>query len=130
MLYWAEGSKLRNSLSIANSDPNLLRIFLTFVRQEFPQYLETLTLRLNVYTGNGLGLDEIERHWLEQLELATPCVRKHTVNNRPSTRSGRKVNKLPYGVATLAIHRTHAVQHVWGAIQQYGGFSDPRLLDL
>ena len=130
MLYWAEGSKLRNSLAIANSDPNLLRLFIRFLRQEFPQEADAVSFRLNLYTGNGLEVPEVEMFWLTQLELSSECLRKHTLNNRPAPSSGVKKNKLPYGVGTLTICRTRVVQHVWGAIQEYAGFEQPGWLDL
>jgi hypothetical protein len=130
MLYWAEGSKLRNSLEIANSDPHLLRLFLNFVRQEFPKDAPGITFRLNLYTENGLALRDVEGFWLSHLELPRSCLRKHTLNNRPAPSSGSKKNKLPYGVGTLALCRTRLVQHVWGAIQEYGSFDQPAWLDL
>ena len=33
MLYWAEGSKSRNSVALDNSDPEVVRFFLTFLRE-------------------------------------------------------------------------------------------------
>ena len=38
-------------------------------------------------------------------------------------------NKLPYGVCTLKVHSTQAVQHIYGAIQEYAGFDQPAWLD-
>jgi len=40
------------------------------------------------------------------------------------------VNRLPYGVCTVGgISQTRIVQHIYGAIQEYGGFDEPRWLD-
>jgi hypothetical protein len=36
MLYWAEGSKSRNSVIFCNSDPEMLRAFLAFLRGPAP----------------------------------------------------------------------------------------------
>ena len=91
---------------------------------------EEITLRLNLYTGNGLSVRQVETRWLEFLELPRTCLRKHTLNNPPAPTSGVKKNKLPYGVATLGVRRsTWLVQHIFGAIQEYGGFDEPRWLD-
>jgi len=76
MLYWAEGSKVRNSLEIANSDPNMLRLFLRFLRQEFPIEAGAVSFRLNLYTDNGLSVEEVEEFWLARLELPSSCLRK------------------------------------------------------
>jgi hypothetical protein len=129
MLYWAEGSKERNAALLANSDVHLVRFFCTFLRTCFPVRAEDLRIRLNVYTGNGLSIQDIERHWLEALELPRSCLTRHTLNHTPTSSSGRKANKLPYGVCTVRVHSTHIVQHIYGAIQEYAGFDELRWLD-
>lgn len=130
MLFWAEGSKERNSVLLANSDPNLLRYFRRFLTACFDVRPEQLRVSLNVYLGNGLSIREIEDHWLRVLELPRTCLRnKHTVDYLPSSSSGRKRNKLPYGVCRLCLSSTRIVQHIYGAIQEYGGFEEPHWLD-
>jgi hypothetical protein len=129
MLYWAEGSKGRNVLQLTNSDVNLLGFFRRFVTECFEVSPAQFRMHLNVYLGNGLTIEEIERYWLDALELPDTCARKHIVDYLPSSSSGRKRNKLPYGVCTLALGDTRIVQHIYGAIQEYGGFEEPRWLD-
>jgi hypothetical protein len=52
------------------------------------------------------------------------------VDYRTTTTTGKKANKLPYGVGNLDVNRsTRIVQHIYGAIQEYGGFDEPRWLD-
>lgn len=129
MLFWAEGSKDRNVLQLANSDPHLLRVWIDFLRRRsgFPD--DRFRLRLNVYTGNGLSVGVIERFWLERLELPASCARAHIVNRVPTSSSGRRHGRLRHGVAQLTVGDTRAVQHIYGAIQEYGGFDEPRWLD-
>ncbi len=130
MLYWAEGSKGRNQLHFANSDLNMVRFYCDFLRASLGVQGEDMTLRLNVYTGNGLTLREIEDHWLEALELPRTALRGHTVNHTPTSSSGKKTNRLPYGVCSIRVLKsTRLVQHVFGAIQEYAGFEEPRWLD-
>lgn len=129
MLYWAEGSKERNSVVLANSDPNMVRYFVEFLRECFQLDDRDFALRLNVYLGNGHSLREIEAHWLELLDLPRSTLRTHTVNHFPTSSSGRKKNKLPYGVCTVVVNKTSIAQHIFGAIQEYGGFEEPRWLD-
>jgi len=130
MLYWAEGSKGRNVLHFANSDASMVRFFVRFARESLGIPNDEFTLRLNVYTGNGLSLDQIEAHWLKALALPRRCLRGHTVNHHPTSSSGRKVNRLPYGVCSIRILRsTRHVQHIFGAIQEYAGFDEPAWLD-
>jgi hypothetical protein len=47
----------------------------------------------------------------------------------PTSSSGRAKNKLPYGVCSLRVNSTPAVQHVFGAIQEYAGFEEPAWLE-
>lgn len=129
MLYWAEGSKSRNAAKLANSDPDLVRLFSRFLTESLSVSPADITVRLNVYLNNGLAIEEIERYWLELLGLGRGCLRKHAIDFRPTSSSGRRTNKLPYGVCTVCVHSTRIVQHIFGAIQEYAGFEQPRWLD-
>ena len=82
-----------------------------------------------MYTNNGRTIEEIERYWLEALELPRTCVRKHTLNHLPTSSSGKK-RTLPYGVCAVSVcSGTALVQHIYGAIQEYVGSDEPRWLD-
>jgi hypothetical protein len=130
MLYWAEGAKQRNTLTFANSDVDMLRFFMGFLRECLDVGPERCRVRLNVYTNNGVPLEEIERHWLRALELPNSCLRGHTLNHYPTSSSGKRRKKLPYGVCTLKVTRsTPLVQHIFGAIQEYAAFDEPRWLE-
>lgn len=130
LLYWAEGAKARNSVILANSDPHLMRLFCRFLSDCFELGAADLTLRLHLYTGNGLTIRQVEDRWLRYLGLPRSCLRGHSINNRPAPSSGRKRNKLPYGVGNLRVRRsTWLAQHIFGAIQEYGEFDEPRWLD-
>lgn len=129
MLYWAEGAKNKNTARFSNSEVPMVAAFARFIRLFFDVPNERFTLRLNVYTSNGLSLAEIETHWLDALALPGTCLRNHTLDHFPTSSSGGKANKLPYGVGTLQVlQSTHIVQHIYGAIQEYGGFEEPRWL--
>jgi hypothetical protein len=129
MLYWAEGSKRRNSVTLANSDVHLVSHFCRFLTESLGVDAADITISLNVYTNNGLTIKQIERHWLDALGLPRSCLRKHSLNSLPTSSSGQKRNRLPYGVCTIRVHRTQVVQHIYGAIQEYAGFEEPRWLD-
>jgi hypothetical protein len=130
MLYWAEGTKRRNTVQLANSDLNMVKFFCHFLRTSFGVNSTDMTLRLNVYTSNGLSIRAIENHWLTALDLPRSALRGHTLNHTPTSSSGRKTNRLPYGVCSIAVLKsTHMVQHIYGAIQEYARFEEPRWLD-
>ncbi len=107
----------------------MLRFFRHFLSDCLDVAADRFTVSIHVYLGNGLSLAEIEDHWLEALELPRSCLRKHSINPRPTSSSGKKKNRLPYGVATLSVHSTRIAQHIYGAIQEYAGFDEPRWLD-
>jgi transcriptional regulator with XRE-family HTH domain len=129
MLYWAEGTKSRNQIKLCNSDRNMLVFFRRFLTACFDVAEERFSLSFHVYLGNGRSIQEIEDHWLDALEVPRSCLRKHSINPLPTSSSGRKRNKLPFGVATLSLGDTRIVQHIYGAIQEYAGFEEPRWLD-
>jgi len=127
MLYWAEGSKSKNSVQFVNSDAEMIRFFKEFLMACYAVSADQLCVSVNCYLNNGLTLDEIERHWLDVLELPATSLRKATVNNPPRASKQQKRN-LPYGTARLTLHSTHVLQSIYGAIQEYGGFDEPAWL--
>ena len=129
MLYWAEGSKDRNVVKLTNSDARLMRFFCRFLTCSLRIDPAALRVSINVYTNNGLTIGEIEDHWLDTLGLPRSCLRKHRLNHTPTSSSGRARGRLPYGVCRLSVSSTRAVQHIYGAIQEYGGFEEPAWLD-
>lgn len=130
MLYWAEGSKHRNVVAFANSDPAMNLLFCRFMRECFGVTPNRFAMSLNVYTNNGRTIDEIEAWWLELLSLPPTSTRKHQTNHMPTSSSGRRANKLPNGVCTLRILKsTRILQHIYGAIQEYSGIDRPEWLD-
>lgn len=129
MLYWAEGAKRRNTIQFTNSDSRMLWLFRRFLTDALGIERDRICLAINVYTGNGLTILQIERYWLDLLGLPKASVRKHVINHMPTSSSGQAKNKLPYGVCTLRVNNTAMVQHIYGAIQEYGGFKEPRWLD-
>ncbi len=130
MLYWAEGSKTRNTVQFANSDPAMLQMFVRFLRNCFATTNDQLRVKINAYTSEARSIEAIEAYWLTLLDLPATCARKHIVNNYPTSSSGKKENRLPNGVCTVSVAKsTWLVQHIYGAIQQYGGFEEPAWLD-
>lgn len=126
----AEGAKDGNSVVFANSDSSMVAYFVRFLPEAMGVSRSDITVRLNVYVTNGLSLREIEDHWLWALDVPRTSLRRHTINHRPTSSSGRKRHKLPYGVCTVRVKRSTAlVQHIYGAIQEYAGFEEPRWLD-
>jgi hypothetical protein len=127
MLYWAEGSKRRNTVVFVNSDPHMLRLFIRFLEECFDVPRDRFAFSINCYVNNGLDIESIEAWWLDELQLPRTVLRKHVVNN-PSVSSKQQKRNLPYGTARLVLHSTFVLQSIYGAIQEYGGFDEPAWL--
>jgi AcrR family transcriptional regulator len=128
MLYWAEGSKNRNRARLTNSDPDLLVLFVRFLRECYAVSPERITVCVNCHLNNGLSLAEIEAWWLDRLGLPVASLRKSTVN-RPSAASRWRRNVLVYGTVSVTVNSTAIVQSIYGAIQQYAGIERPEWVD-
>jgi hypothetical protein len=128
MLYWAEGSKDRNTVRLTNCDPDLLALFVRFLRECYAISPERIALSVNCHLNNGLDLAEIEAWWLKRLGLPVAALRKSSVN-RASSASRWRRNILVYGTASVSVHSTAIVQSIYGAIQQYAGIERPEWVD-
>jgi len=128
MLYWAEGTKSRTSLSFGNSDPEMIVHFMRFLRESLAITDDEIVVRAICYLNNGLSLEEIESYWLNLMNLPHTCLRKSTVNLQPKS-SQQKGRKLLYGLCTINIYDFRVLHHVYGAIQEYIGIDKPLWLE-
>lgn len=124
MLYWAEGAKDINGMYFTNSDPNMLKLFMRFLRQEMKVDESTITLRIHCHTTAPEEIYRIEQYWLNLLDLPETALRK-TIFKQGSDKSK---HILKNGVCSIRIHRVALVQHIYGAIQEYGGFENSEWL--
>lgn len=128
MLYWAEGSKSRNSVQFVNSDPEMVRFFVAFMRRHFNVADEAFRIDCNFFADHLERQHEIEQFWLDTLRLPQSCLRKSTVNVYSKYSQKKRTNRLPYGTVKVVVHSTEIVQGIYGAIQEYGGFERPEWL--
>ncbi len=128
MLFWAEGSRSRNSVYFTNSDPAMVRFFLQFL-VSLGVERSAVRIDVNLFADHVADQRRIERHWLETLGLPSTCLRRSTVNVYSRSSARKRTRRLPYGTCRLSLHSTRIVQHIYGAIQEYGGFDRPEWLD-
>ena len=129
MLFWAEGSRSRNSVYFTNSDPAMVRFFLNFLVAEVGVERDAVRIDVNLFADHLREQRQIERHWLATLELPSTCLRTSTVNVHSRHSARKRLNRLPFGTCRLSLHSTRVVQQLYGAIQEYGGFDRPEWLD-
>jgi transposase-like protein len=124
MLYWAEGSKSRNTLQFANSDSNMIAMFAHFLRQEMNVKDSEICVYIHCHTADLDEQQKIESYWLDLLRLPQEQLRKTYFKRGSNT-----VHKtLEHGVCRLAVNKSSVLQHIFGAIQEYGGFDEPAWL--
>jgi transcriptional regulator with XRE-family HTH domain len=129
MLYWAEGDKCRNGVRMSNSDPELLAVFATFLREHFGVTDEQMSIYCNLFADHVERQREVEAFWLGRLGLPASALRKSMINNYSKHSQKKRKNKLPYGTCKLVVNSTLIVQTIYGSIQEYGGFDRPEWLD-
>lgn len=71
---------------------------------------------------------EIEDWWLATLGLTRKSLTKPIVNSVSRASLRKRHNMLPYGTCQVTVNSTAIVQHLYGAIQEYGGFERPEWL--
>lgn len=129
MLFWAEGGKIRTQVELSNSDPFLVRFFLRFLRACYSVDDARVSITCNLFADHLERQREVEEHWLAVLELPASSLRKSIVNNYSRRSARKRVNVLPWGTCRLRVHSTELAQQLFGAIQEYGGFTNEDWLD-
>ena len=129
-LYWGEGAKCGNRIKFCNTDADMMKLFVKFLKESLMVKIDFITISINVYLNNGLTLKNITDYWLNKLDLPITTLRKSVVNNIPKSSSKKSKIRHPYGVCTITVNNTSLIQHIYGAIQEYGGFKRPEWLTL
>jgi transcriptional regulator with XRE-family HTH domain len=129
MLYWAEGDKhSKNSARLANSDPELVRLFVQFVRATFAIEADRFRVTCHLFADHLARQRAIEGYWLSVLGLHERSLCRSIVNVYSKYSQKKRTNRLPMGTCHVAVHDTRVVQSIFGAIQEYGGFDRPEWL--
>jgi hypothetical protein len=129
MLYWAEGDKSsRNAARISNADPEVLRLFMRFLRECLDVPNKQVSVTCNLFADHLDQQWKIEQFWLDTLDLPRARLCKSFVNVYSKYSQKKRLNKLTYGTTRITVHSTQVVQSIFGAIQEYGGFERPEWL--
>ena len=99
-LYWGEGAKTNRTLALTNSDPALLRHFISWVRRYHDPSSE-FVLALHLHQGN----DDYQArlYWADPLEL--PDVDFHKTFIKPAG-TGHRKNTLRHGICRVMVRRS------------------------
>jgi hypothetical protein len=113
---------------LSNSDPEVLRFFVSFLRTFFVVSDEKIRVWCNLFADHVERQREVEQFWLDLLELPRSCLTKSTVNVYSKYSQRKRKNRLPYGTCRVCVHDTAILQSIFGAIQEYAGFERPEWL--
>lgn len=117
-LYWAEGTKCRNTAALANTDHHMLVLFAQWLNS----YDVFWTFKVHYYSENNTE-ENIKAYWKSVIPSLTDdkfrkFQQKTIADNRPKTKTSNAKNfkRHPYGVATLKCNSTHLRQLIEGGI--------------
>ena len=130
MLYWAEGSRNWNKIVFTNSDPEMARLFVRFLRKSFAVEQARFRITCNLFADHLARQREIEDFWLRTVGLTRASLCKSTVNHYSRYSQKKRKNKLPYGTCRIVVHSTEIAQTIYGSIQELAGFDRPEWLDM
>jgi transposase-like protein len=129
MLYWAEGEKDRNALRFYNSDPEMVRFFVFFLKKYFDLRDDEIKITCNLFADHVQRQREIEQFWLDVVQLSAHSLCKSYVNVYSKHSKKKRTNRLHYGTVRVTVTRTRVIQSIYGSIQQYAGFDREAWLD-
>jgi hypothetical protein len=123
MLYWAEGGKARNQIKFVNSDPEMVRFFVRFLKTYWNLRSADIRITCNLFADHLERQYEIEQFWLDVADVSGEWLCKSSVNVYSKYSKKKRQNKLPYGTCRVTVSRTRIIQSIYGAIQEIGGFT-------
>ena len=123
-LYWAEGYKrpvvirgrVRTShrVSLTNSDPDLIYIFLKFLREiyQVPDEQITIWIRYFKHQDSAYLLD----FWQKKCNIPYSNFRNTLQTISISSQRKKSYNSLPFGVAQISVNSTNLYHKIMGMI--------------
>jgi len=114
MLYWSEGTLLHNTVDFSNSNPEMVKIFLKFLREICG--ISEERLRVYLYAYSYQDIDKIKQYWHKIIRIplkqfTKPYIRKNNLNlsNR----------KLPYGLVHIRYNDKRLLEVIKNWIDEY-----------
>lgn len=115
MLYWAEGYKRETASGIdfANSDPDMSKLFLTFLQERY--LLDENRLHFSIYYYADQNFENILGFWSQKLERPMRQFKNHYRKSNPRL----DTRKLPYGVLHVRYNDKKLLRDVLSLIESY-----------
>ncbi len=123
LLYWGEGAKSRHSLSFANSDVEMVRVWMNLLRTSLQAAEERIRITCYLYADHTEVQTGIEDFWLRVTGLSRSNMCRSMVNNYSRSSRRKRDRMLRYGTLKVVVHDTRLIQMILGGIQEIGGFT-------
>lgn len=117
MLFWAEGSKKKNQITFTNSDVNMIKLFVRFLVEALNIKAEDLSIRINCFLNNMKDIKQVHDYWISELNIHGCTINKPTIKLTCNTIDN-------FGICCVNVYDTQKAQQLYGAIQEYAGFSN------
>jgi transcriptional regulator with XRE-family HTH domain len=115
-LYWGEGGKTTSAIYVANTDPAVIRFFVTWVRHFFD--VDETRWRGRLYLHEGLDLADAQRFWSEVSGIP---ITQFTKPYRAQPDIGIRHNKHEFG-CFMAVYGSARIQRaVMGLVRALPG---------
>ena len=115
ILYLGEGAKTsRGTVSVANSDPEVIKIFTRFLR-EICNVAEN-KFRIHIHTFAHADIEKTEKYWSKITEISRNQFYK--TYSKPSSASLQKRQTLPYGTCSINLNDTKLFLKIMGWIEK------------
>ncbi len=115
-LYWGEGNKLNDhAIRLGNTDPDLLLIFLKFLKTFFNVDAERLRFGLQIFSD--IDPSVAKEFWIRKLSISSKQFQKVIVSKSLHKR-GTYRKKSQYGVLTIYFSNTKLRDTIVGAIER------------
>jgi len=114
MLYWAEGTLRGNTVDFVNSNPDMVKIFLKFLREICG--IEEKRLRLYLYAYSHLDLNSTMDYWKKVTGIPINQFTKPYIREGNPNLSNRK---LPYGLVHIRYNDKRLLGIISNWIEDY-----------
>ncbi|MDD5518416.1 MAG: hypothetical protein PHV98_03590 [Candidatus Omnitrophica bacterium] len=114
MLYWAEGTLRGKTVDFVNSNPDMVKIFLKFLREICG--INERRLRLYLYTYSQLDLKDTMNYWRKVTGIPINQFTKPYVREGNPNLSKRK---LPYGLVHIRYNDKRLLETINSWIESY-----------
>lgn len=99
MLYWAEGTLKRDTIDLANSNPDIIKVFLKFLRRICG--IDESRLRAYLYVFSDQNIEEIKEYWekitgISKTQFIKPYVREIKSSSERKRRMKYGLIKIRY----------------------------------